>query len=94
MEPGNLDSLMKELKITEIRVELKQNPDDLNEWQMFVYGNDGHLVAMAQFMIPDWIYFTAAVNEVEKTLINKGLIEKMVSKSKGTHIKASRPGTS
>jgi hypothetical protein len=74
MDPGNLESSMEELKAIDIRVELRQNPNDPNERQMFVYGNDGRLVAMAQFRIPDWIYFTAAVNEVEKTLLREGLI--------------------
>ena len=75
MDQGNLESLMEEVKIIiDIRVELQQNPNDPDERQMFVYGNDGRLVAVAQFMIPYWIYFTAAVNEVEKTLLREGLI--------------------
>ena len=74
MDPDNLDSSMEELKIIDIRTELLQNPDDHDEWQMFVYGEDGQLVAVAQFMVPDWKYFEAAVKEVEKTLSHKGLI--------------------
>lgn len=75
MGSDNLESLMEEGKIIDIRVELQQNPDDPNERQMFVYGNDGRLMAVAQFLIPDWIYFAAAVSEVEKTLLREGVIK-------------------